>query len=311
MRHVGRSVDAPLVAWRFGVAADAGARPYMEDRHRVVAPFVTPGDEASADGPSTRGFLGVFDGHSGPDAAITAADRLHDVVAAHPAFADAVAAAEAADSGVASALQAAFHAVDAEILDIARTHGGRHGATALVALVDGDRVWTAHAGDSRAVLCRAGGAAHRLTDDHKPDLPAERARVLAAGGAVEWQGCWRVVCGARAGRPAAALAVSRSLGDLDFKEPLPLVTADPSVSLHVLRPGDAFVVLASDGLWDVLSDQTAVDIAAAALAAADTRGDDGDAAAQSAASLVRAALARRSGDNITVVVARAAWAEGE
>ena len=44
----------------------------------------------------------------------------------------------------------------------------------------GDVLYAAHAGDSRAVLCR-GGSALRLTEDHKPNLPAERERVESAG----------------------------------------------------------------------------------------------------------------------------------
>jgi hypothetical protein len=71
------------------------------------------------------------------------------------------------------------------------------------------------------------------------------------------------------GRPAAGLAVSRSLGDAQFKEPLPLVSCDPDVSVTLLRPGDTLLILASDGVWDVLSDQDAAEVAvAAALKAA-------------------------------------------
>ena len=72
----------------------------------------------------------------------------------------------------------------------------------------GDCLYAAHAGDSRAVLCR-GGAPVRLTEDHKPNLATERARVEAAGGRVEFQRCWRVVVEPRDGRPGSGLAVSR------------------------------------------------------------------------------------------------------
>ena len=121
----------------------------------------------------------------------------------------------------------------------------------------------------------------RLTHDHKPDLPHERARVLAAGGRVEWQGCWRVVAESPLpGRPAAGLAVSRSLGDAQFKEPLPLVSSDPDVSVTLLRPGDTMLILASDGVWDVLSDQDAAEVAVAAalkaVAAAAEAGEEAE-----------------------------------
>lgn len=56
------------------------------------------------------------------------------------------------------------------MLAVARRDGTRDGATALVVLRLGGVLYSAHAGDSRAVLCRDGHA-HRLTEDHKPHLP--------------------------------------------------------------------------------------------------------------------------------------------
>lgn len=86
-------------------------------------------------------------------------------------------------------------------------------------LLTGETLWVAHAGDSRAVLCRE-GAAQRLTEDHKPNLARERVRIEAAGGRILFQRCWRVICESRDERPSVGLAVSRGFGDLDFKEPL-------------------------------------------------------------------------------------------
>lgn len=207
-------------------------------------------------------------------------------------------------SAVTAALRACFHAVDAEILARARSSGGREGATALVALRLGRDLFTAHAGDARAVLRRAGGVAHRLTTDHKPGDPGERARVLAAGGRVEHLGCWRVVSiPADPRRLPAGLAISRSLGDLDFKgEGGPGstgagVTADPTVGRVRLGPADDVLILASDGLWDVLSDQQACDIAGETIArvVAERRGGDGAAAPGGAAGTGTAAAAEDDG----------------
>ena len=65
---------------------------------------------------------------------------------------------------------------------------------------------------------------------------------------VDFARCWRVIVDPGGGRPASGLAVSRAFGDLDFKEPLHLVTAVPDVMRERLVPEDSFVVLASDGL---------------------------------------------------------------
>jgi hypothetical protein len=111
---------------------------------------------------------------------------------------------------VAAALRRAFSRVDDLVLATARRSRGltRDGATALACLRVGGELYAAHAGDSRAVLCRDGRAL-RLTEDHKPGLPRERARVEAAGGRVDFQRCWRVVVEPRDGRPGSGLAVSR------------------------------------------------------------------------------------------------------
>ena len=76
----------------------------------------------------------------------------------------------------------------------------------------------AHCGDSRAVLSRAGQAV-QLTRDHKPNLPAESKRIREAGGRIDFSNCWRVIVEPKAGCPGSGLAVSRSFGDLAFKEP--------------------------------------------------------------------------------------------
>lgn len=82
----------------------------------------------------------------------------------------------------------------------------------------GEVLYTAHCGDSRAVLSRAGQAV-QLTRDHKPNLPAESKRIREAGGRIDFSNCWRVIVEPKAGCPGSGLAVSRSFGDLAFKEP--------------------------------------------------------------------------------------------
>lgn len=126
------------------------------------------------------------------------------------------------------------------------------GCTAVAAIIHGTQVVVANTGDSRCVLSRK-GEAQPLTLDHKPVLVDEAERIVKAGGFV------------RDNRVNGALNVSRTIGDLDFKRntDLPhthqMVIATPDIVDFELNKGDEFLILACDGIWDVLTNQEAVD----------------------------------------------------
>jgi protein phosphatase 1G len=136
------------------------------------------------------------------------------------------------------------------------------GCTAVVALIHGDLLFVANAGDSRAVLCR-GGKAEPLSVDHKPSQDTERTRIVNAGGFLSEIGG---IC-----RVNGNLNLSRAIGDLRYKmnTDLPpkdqIITAHPDVRHTTLGPDDEFLVLACDGIWDVLSNQEVVDFVKASL----------------------------------------------
>jgi protein phosphatase 2C family protein 2/3 len=245
------------------------------------------GEQAStASRASTAGlaFFGVFDGHGGPGAARFASERLLDLIVAHPGL----------GTRPGSALAAAFDALDHEFYDrvvVARS-APDSGSTALAALVTGDRLVIANAGDSRAVLCR-GGRPLALSVDHKPGAAGEAARIAAAGGRVCPDGFLN-----------ASLGVARAIGDYEGDGLKSLgadgrlvgpLTAAPDVSTSQLTPDDEFLVVACDGLWDVVSSARAVELARGALAAANDP-------AAAAAFLVRAALDLHASDNVTALV---------
>lgn len=140
---------------------------------------------------------------------------------------------------------------------------------------------SANVGDTRVVWGNKGGAATRLSRDHRVTDPFEIARIQKAGGFV------------LKGRVMGVLAVTRSIGDHYLKE---FVVAHPHVNqLSVKLPADEndFVIVACDGLFDVMTDQEAVDLVRK------FQGDKSDAANQ----LVREALSRGTTDNVTAVVA--------
>ncbi|KAF7321413.1 PPM-type phosphatase domain-containing protein [Mycena kentingensis (nom. inval.)] len=138
-------------------------------------------------------------------------------------------------------------------------------------------LYCANAGDARGVLCR-GGIAVRLTYDHKGSDKQEAKRIIDAGGFV------------MSGRVNGVLAVTRSLGDSSMKD---FVVGAPYTTETELCDDDEFLILACDGLWDVMSDQAAVDLIH----------DIPDAQAASQV-LLKGALDAHTSDNVTVLVIR-------
>jgi protein phosphatase 1G len=134
------------------------------------------------------------------------------------------------------------------------------GCTANVCLIRPDVIVVANAGDSRSVLCR-GGQAVPLSEDHKPNLPGERRRIAKAGGSVERQQVGSIV----QYRVNGNLNLSRSIGDLEYKKnpELPpneqMICSTPDVNTFPREAMDEFMIIACDGIWDVLGSQEAVD----------------------------------------------------
>ncbi|XVF35688.1 hypothetical protein REPUB_Repub18cG0167600 [Reevesia pubescens] len=130
--------------------------------------------------------------------------------------------------------------------------GPTSGSTACVAVLRNSQLIVANAGDSRCVISRK-GQAYNLSRDHKPDLEAEKERILKAGGFIH------------AGRINGSLNLARAIGDMEFKQNkfLPaekqIVTANPDINTVELCDDDDFMVLACDGIWDCMSSQTLVD----------------------------------------------------
>jgi len=233
---------------------------------------------------SAAAIYGVYDGHCGKQAADAVARDLHDVILAQPCLVQ----------HPEQALVDSFLALDRDFLVESRKNQWYAGTTAVVCLMmdNGRRVYMANLGDSAAVLSRHGQCV-ALSSAHKPDRPDEKARIEEANGwiteekelfmgqlhrmdlddpeivrqvdeVVQWVTISRV-CG--------ELAVSRSIGDPDFKDvvanggyeflPYPeghskqfsadLLLAEPEVQSVQLEPGDEFIVLATDGLWDVMT----------------------------------------------------------
>jgi len=247
-----------------------GDRGYMEDR--AVALRL----------PSGELYAAVFDGHLGEGCPEYCKNQLHHNLSSSPEF----------DADPKAALHHAFRATNTTFC---RDHDDGSGTTAVVAMVRGNQLYCANAGDSRATICRK-GRGEAVTKDHKPEDAEEKARVERAGGKVEWD---RVV--ARDGKNM--LACARSIGDSKYKVPPPEgdwsegpICVTPDVFQITLTPDDAFLVMASDGVWDVLSDQKVCEIINKALA------ENPEAPQDAAKAVCVAAYQAESEDNISAAI---------
>jgi serine/threonine protein phosphatase PrpC len=293
-----------------------GPRPTMEDEHICDDELV-----AEAGSGLRVALYAVLDGHGGDRVAKIGKRVLTQAISEQlvralgetrddPLHFDAV------DALGRRVLLEAFERAEAEVVRQARPALWIDGSTACCALLLSDTLLVANLGDSRAVLGRADGSALALSSDHKPDRPDEHVRVYAAGGLVsQFPGdCARV---------NGDLALSRALGDVRWKFPMQptpmlpgrfllrppaaalaaaratagesIVSATPDIESVRLRPGDDVLVVACDGLWDVMECRDAIRFVRARLAR-------GISLEQVGSELVRVALARGSMDNVTVVV---------
>jgi len=167
----------------------------------------------------------VFDGHLSHEVAGHAAQEVPGLVWDSPHW----------PSAPGEALRGALR----ECHESARKEGMKGGSTAVVVAAAQGNLWCAYAGDSRAVVGLRGGGARRLSEEHTADFPGERRRVREAGGCIE---------GGRIG----GLPMTRGLGN--FKLESAGFACLPDVQ-RIPRSEAEFVVIASDGLWDVLDNE--------------------------------------------------------
>jgi len=247
----------------YGLVKERGPRGEMEDEATVV-PSASLGYV----------YTGVFDGHGGYASAEYLKENLHVAIEKQ------LAASVAAKESVEQAMVKTFEKVDKKLIrylyKLDDPYEQASGATGTIALVRPEALVVANVGDSRAVLSR-GGRAVDLTEDHRvfgndATVQAEVARVESVGGWV------------KDGRVCTILAVSRAFGDYMFKGDAKVdmlawgedegfwnkafsaktkftgdpVNCMPHVTEVQLAEEDEFVIVATDGLWDVLSSTSAV-----------------------------------------------------
>ena len=215
-------------------------------------------------------LFGIFDGHGGSRAAEYLKEHLFDNLLKHPKF--------LTDAKL--AISETYQQTDANFLDSEKDTFRDDGSTASTAVLVDNHLYVANVGDSRTIISKA-GKANALSEDHKPNRSDERKRIENAGGVVMWAGTWRV---------GGVLAMSRAFGNRMLKQ---FVVAEPEIQDQEIDEQIELLILASDGLWDVVQNDDAVSLARTE--------EEPEAAARK---LTEAAFSRGSADNITCIVVR-------
>ncbi|VVB02121.1 unnamed protein product [Arabis nemorensis] len=215
------------------------------------------------------GLYAIFDGHSGRDVANYLQNHLFDNILSQPDF----------WRNPKKAIKRAYKSTDDYILQ--NVVGPRGGSTAVTAIVvDGKKLVVANVGDSRAILCSTKtDHVKQITVDHEPDK--EKDLVESKGGFVSKKS-------GNVPRVDGQLAMTRAFGDGRLKEH---ITVRPDIEIVEIDDDTKFLILASDGLWKVVSNEEAWD-----------RIEEIGNAEEAAKALINEALARGSKDDISCVV---------
>nr|XP_023896497.1 probable protein phosphatase 2C 51 [Quercus suber] len=291
------SSEKDEVVLSYGSVSVIGRRREMEDAVRAELGIMNKkGGGGGGGGGGVGGkydFFGVYDGHGGCHVARACSERLHGILVE-----------EGESNGEElerlseyweRVMEGCFAKMDEEVVGDGGGVGRTVGSTVVVAVVGGEELVVANCGDCRAVLF-SGGVAFALSRDHKPDRPDELKRIEAAGGKViNWNGH----------RVLGVLTTSRSIGDHCLR---PYVISKPEVTVTKRSNNDEFLILASDGLWDVISNEVACQIVKRCLEgrlrrkSLEVEVENESRAAEAAAVLTELAMARGSKDNISVIV---------
>ncbi|KAL7237052.1 hypothetical protein ACSBR1_020185 [Camellia fascicularis] len=221
-------------------------------------------------------FVGVYDGHGGPETSRFVNDHLFQHLKRFTS--------EQQSMSV-EVIRKAFQATEEGFLSLVTKQWSMKpqiaavGSCCLVGVICNGTLYTANLGDSRAVLGRLVKAtgevlAVQLSAEHNAAIESVRQELHS----LHPDDSQIVVLKHNVWRVKGIIQVSRSIGDVYLKkaefnrEPLyakfrlrepfrrPILSSDPSISAHQLQPHDQFIIFASDGLWEHLSNQEAVDI---------------------------------------------------
>lgn len=233
---------------KYGLSSMQGWRIEMEDAHSAIIGVPDQKDNVS--------WFAVFDGHAGARVSAHCSHHLLDCIRASDDFTcnlqqEHTLSQEEMMEGIKKGILKGFLELDEKLRKIPEVASGedKSGTTAVCALISQKYLIIANCGDSRSLVCTAGKPV-LATQDHKPSNELEKERIQNAGGSVMIQ------------RVNGSLAVSRALGDFEYKNvdgkgpTEQLVSPEPEFYVKPREEdSDQFLVLACDGVWDVMSNE--------------------------------------------------------
>lgn len=259
-----RTSPSEVNSMSYGVADWLGPSDHLSTWDLVMPRFRSKEDEC---------IFALFDGSKHPKSGCRLTKQLNDMLTTQ--FTKELGSIKSDDT-IVSAVRRVFLGLEQSLG--ASNVDKNSGASAVVCYISGTKLYVANVGDALAVISRNNGQAFEITQKHIPLNPSEVSRIRAAGGHVS-----------NSGLLSNELNVSRSFGHFHL---IPVVNCNPFVSTIDLAENDEFVIMASRGLWDKMTYQTAVDIAR-------TEKDDLMAAAQK---LRDFAITYGATDNLMVMV---------
>lgn len=193
---------------------------------------------------------------------------------------------EAATKGVEKCLEETFVKVDGETRLLDAENTGSTACIAFITIENKERIlYIANVGDTRAILINAGGV-QRLSYEHKAIDSNEVLRIQYKFAAIIRKSGGFVM----SGRAGGQLAISRSIGDHSLRDVG--VIPNPSTQRVIIRPTDSWIVMATDGVWDSLTDKEVEELVKI----------KDEPANKMAQKIIKAAMDKGSQDNITCLV---------
>ena len=246
--------NTPFKSFSYHEDKNLKFRQSMEDIG-IMIPDLTTDYKAS--------LFAIFDGHGGSDVVKFVKDRLPQLIKNY--LIDLC--------PVEIAFKKAFEKVDQELKFFDSEYIG---TTATIVLIKDNKIYCANVGDSKAYILYD-KSYKQISSDHKVTIDDEKIRVESMGGII------------RKNRIMGQLILTRTLGDLYVKQYGVINT--PDISVNEINRTIKYVILASDGVWDVVDLETLVGM-----------GQAGKNVGEFCEDIVKLAINKNTKDNVSCIV---------